>query len=326
MQQQFTARKYFGNKSRLLEFIKESLRKYGVANINSAADLFCGTGVVSWMFADMGARYVWANDAEPYAVALVKARLTVPPKGRDLNKMYHSPPCVGWITRNNSAKDDANRQLFTRKTAMQLDAAAAAIPASDVHGIAALLEATLRHSNGMGTLYTALPVAYAPKGDVQLIPVTPAVSRPVAHKVTLCDAISAKIRRRFDVIYIDPPYTRSSDYTRQYHLLNTLVLKDMPEVRGKYNVRADAVTSRFAKRGTCKRAFEELLENCSGKCNYICISYSTYALVTVDELKALLKKSHFHKIKVYSLEIPKYGAASHSVREILILATCARQT
>lgn len=323
---QFTARKYFGNKSRLLEFIKASLREYGVTDIKSAADLFCGTGVVSWMFADMGA-YVWANDAEPYAAALTEARLTVLPAGRDLDKMYNAgQPRVGWVTRYGSAKDDADRQLFTRKTAMQLDAIAAAVPTRDVHGVAALLEATLRHSNGMGTLYTALSVAYAPKGKVQLIPVTPAVSKPIAHRVTVGDATSAKIRRRFDVIYIDPPYTRSSDYSRQYHLLNTLVLRDNPDVRGKYNVRTDAVTSRFAKRGTCKQAFEELLENCSGKCNYICISYSTYALVSLPELKALLKKTHFTKVKVYSLDVPKYGAASQSVREILIMATGARQT
>lgn len=320
---QFTARKYFGNKSRLLAFIKGSLRKYGVNDITSAADLFCGTGLVSWMFADMGATYIWANDSEPYALALTKARLTVMPPGRDLESLYRRPPRVGWITRHNSAIDDAGRQLFTRKTAMQLDAAAAAIPHSDIHAVAALLEATLRLSNGMGTLNTALQGAFAPKENFQLMPVSPSVTRPVAHKVTLGDATSANIRRHFDIIYVDPPYTRSSDYSRQYHLLNTLVLKDSPDVRGKYNVRADAVTSSFAKRGTCKKAFEDLLSKCSGKCTYLCISYSAYALVPMDELKALLQQSHFTKIKVFSKQIPKYRASRQVVRELLILATCA---
>ncbi len=319
----FTARKYFGNKARLLDFIKESLRKYGATRLNACADLFCGTGLVSWMFADMGANYVWANDVEPYARALTKARLTVLPVGRDLDAEYNTQltPRVGWITRHNTTKDAANRQLFTRKTAMRLDALAHAIPSSDVHAVAALLEATLRHSNGMGTLYTALPVKYAPKGDVQLISVKPTVSRKIRHSVTLGDATGVRIKKVFDIIYIDPPYTRSSDYSRQYHLLNTLVLKDRPSVIGKYNVRSDATTSKFSKRSTCRQAFDELIKNCSGKCRYICISYSTYALVSKADLKSSLKAAGFTNIKMFQLPLAKYGTPSQQVHELILLAT-----
>ncbi len=141
------------------------------------------------------------------------------------------------------------------------------------------------------------------------------------HAVTLGDATNVRIGKVYDIIYIDPPYTRSSDYSRQYHLSNTLVLKDTPSVTGKYNVRSDATTSRFSKRSTCREAFEELINNCSGKCRYICISYSTYALVSKADLKSLLKVAGFTNIKMFKLALPKYGTPSEQVHELLVLAT-----
>ena len=45
-------RRYLGNKYKLLPFIKEIVDKHCL-NINSVADLFAGTGTVSWALSDI---------------------------------------------------------------------------------------------------------------------------------------------------------------------------------------------------------------------------------------------------------------------------------
>ena len=60
------------------------------------------------------------------------------------------------------------------------------------------------------------------------------------------------------VIYADPPYSRAQ-YSRYYHVLETLVLYDYPEATGKGRYRADRVSTGFSRAGEVVHAMSEFV-------------------------------------------------------------------
>lgn len=89
-----------------------------------------------------------------------------------------------------------------------------------------------------------------------------------------------------DIVYADPPYTRDH-YSRFYHVLETLALRDSPSIstnktrgvvlpsRGAY--RTDRHQSPFCIRSEAPKAFEELFALISASRVPLVLSYSPYA-------------------------------------------------
>ena len=119
---------------------------------------------------------------------------------------------------------------------------------------------------------------------------------------------------QFDAVYADPPYTRDH-YSRYYHVLETMSLRDDPEVsttkihagksprvsRGIYRV--DRYQSPFCIKSKAASAFEELCNCVSNRHIPLVISYSPYKqdsknrprLLSVDELLEIASR-HFSKV------------------------------
>ena len=111
-----------------------------------------------------------------------------------------------------------------------------------------------------------------------------------------------------DVIYADPPYTRDH-YSRFYHVLETLCLRDNPAIsstfmsgpisRGLY--RTDRHQSPFCIKSKAPTAFMELFSGANGR--PLLISYSPFVkdghprLMTIEAITALAKK-HYKSVKV----------------------------
>lgn len=116
----------------------------------------------------------------------------------------------------------------------------------------------------------------------------------------------------FSVIYADPPYTRDH-YSRYYHVLETLCLRDNPEVstvkvdqklrlsRGVYRIQRHQ--SPFCIKSEAPGAFATLFEDVRRLQVPLVLSYSPYAkdrnarprLMTVDAL-VTLAKGYFRKV------------------------------
>ncbi len=94
-----------------------------------------------------------------------------------------------------------------------------------------------------------------------------------------------------DVVYADPPYFKEH-YSRYYHLLETLVLYDYPQITfnprldaftvGRY--RAERFTSPFGRKSTALSAFKSLADACSTSGCRLAISYSKNSIVAVDDI------------------------------------------
>lgn len=123
------------------------------------------------------------------------------------------------------------------------------------------------------------------------------------------------------VIYADPPYTRDH-YSRYYHVLETLCLRDFPDIsttlltgigessRGLY--RTDRHQSPFCIKSKAPAAFSSLFEGAKKLGVPILVSYSPYVrdghprLMTVDAVAKVAAKHYSH------VEITPARSFSHS--------------
>ncbi|WP_209443022.1 DNA adenine methylase [Herbaspirillum frisingense] len=90
-------------------------------------------------------------------------------------------------------------------------------------------------------------------------------------------------------VYFDPPYTRD-EYSRYYHVLETLVRYDYPDVSGKPSIPKRGASGRYAS-GFSTRTNQQIelllaqvLEQCLDR-NWTCLwSYSSSAAATIDSV------------------------------------------
>ncbi|MDC4783561.1 DNA adenine methylase [Acinetobacter baumannii] len=128
------------------------------------------------------------------------------------------------------------------------------------------------------------------------------------------------------VIYADPPYA-NVHYSRFYHVLETLVKYDYPEVKFKGRYRQDRHQSPFSKKKEAIPAFEKMFTLIKEKNSRMVLSYSDGGVIDLDTLLTLAKKTFGETYKV-SIETMEYlhsrlgrtGGKNINVNEILIIA------
>lgn len=138
------------------------------------------------------------------------------------------------------------------------------------------------------------------------------------YKVLLkeCDDI-----KQVDTIYLDSPYSQEQ-YSRFYHVLETVVKYDLPKVDFKAKYRNDRFRSSFCYKNKVKEAFEEIITFCKENDINLVISYSNKALLSVDDLLNLCK-NYFHSVSIQYIDYKHstQGKGSNTLKEILI--TCS---
>jgi adenine-specific DNA-methyltransferase len=144
-----------------------------------------------------------------------------------------------------------------------------------------------------------------------------------------CDSLLRAIRSSDDVgvVYCDPPYT-DDQYSRFYHVWETLVLYDYPKVTGVGLYRPDRFTTDFSLRSRVADAFKALVEEVASTGADLVLSYPSNGLLhdvggnPLDVLKATYPKAqlvteidHSHSTMGASK-----GSATATVSECLYLA------
>lgn len=102
------------------------------------------------------------------------------------------------------------------------------------------------------------------------------------------------------VIYVDPPYFKEH-YSRYYHILDTFVLYDYPELSinpqtgdrtiGLY--RKHRIVSDFGLKSSVANAFSDLFKACSRTHANIAISYASTSLLQIERLITLSQEHNF---------------------------------
>jgi len=129
------------------------------------------------------------------------------------------------------------------------------------------------------------------------------------------------------VVYADPPYT-DDQYSRFYHLLDTLVLYDYPEVSGAGLYRAGRFTTPFSLRSKAVGALDKLAGSSVALGADLILSYPSNGLIHEAGAKpeAILKR-YYRKVECcYSLSHrhstfgASKGPATSNVTELIYLA------
>ncbi len=132
------------------------------------------------------------------------------------------------------------------------------------------------------------------------------------------------------VIYVDPPYFKEH-YSRYYHILDTFVLYDYPELSinpqtgdrtvGLY--RKHRIVSDFGLKSSVANAFSDLLKVCSRTHANIAISYASTSLLQIERLITLSQEHNF-TARIETMKLMHSGQGqprNRVVTEYLILLT-----
>jgi adenine-specific DNA-methyltransferase len=128
-------------------------------------------------------------------------------------------------------------------------------------------------------------------------------------------------------IYADPPYT-DDQYSRYYHVYETLIKYDYPPIASKGRYRPDRFRSVFSLRGQVAAAFESLVNNAAAIGADLIVSYPSSGLLhEIGETPERFLRRHYNKVEVsYSIEHEhstlgaSKGAAKSPVTEIIYWA------
>jgi adenine-specific DNA-methyltransferase len=147
----------------------------------------------------------------------------------------------------------------------------------------------------------------------------PACSGNKAFCLDAADCISTVKDEGVRLVYLDPPYS-AAQYSRFYHLLETMVLYDSPRLSFKGLYRQNRYHSPFCYRSRVAGAFKQLVLLSRRVLNAnLVISYSDRGLLPLDELVALCR-DEYNEVDVLFHSHPhsSQGKGVNTVREVLI--------
>ena len=322
--------KYLGSKRTLLPSLVQILQEF--PELTSAADVFSGTSRVGHAFKRAGFRVV-ANDHNAYAHCLAQCYVATDLEAvehdaaRLLAELDQLPGRAGWFTQtfcvearffqpHNGERIDAIREAIEQKSLP---------PELRAVLLTALMEAADRVDSTCG-LQMAYVKDWAPRSYNALSLRMPAVLPAVAHgrcQALRMDANLAARQMDVDIAYIDPPYNQHS-YLSNYHIWESLVLWDKPEVYGIARKRVDcrARKSEYNRKRSHRAIFDDLINALAAP--LLVVSFNNEGYQSRPELEQLLaahgqvfvvtrdfKRYVGAQIGVYNPDGDKVGQISH---------------
>lgn len=125
-------------------------------------------------------------------------------------------------------------------------------------------------------------------------------------------------------IYIDPPYT-NAHYSRFYHILETLVLYDYPNIEFFGRYRSDRYQSPFCIRSEALEEFNRMIKLCHDNKKKIVISYSdtSQCILKRSEIEQIVKK-HYQNVKIKEIDYlyRNFGQKPNKVKGNELLIIC----
>lgn len=128
-----------------------------------------------------------------------------------------------------------------------------------------------------------------------------------------------EIMKNVDCFYLDSPYT-NDQYSRFYHVLETICKYDYPKLFHKAKYREERVSSQFCYSGKVLNEFEKIISFSSNNNSSLVISYSNKGVAKINDVLELCKKYYKNVIlKEYDFNHSSQGNGSIKIKEILII-------
>jgi adenine-specific DNA-methyltransferase len=306
--------KYLGSKRVLVPQLGDIADRVGA---RTAVDLFTGTTRVAQELKRRGLE-VTATDLATYSqvlsdcyIATDAATVDVEELDSALTRLDALPGEPGYFTRTFCEES----RFFQPRNGARIDAVREAIEA-DHRGspLFPILLTSLMLAADRVDSTTGLQMAYlkewAPRAhqDLQLRrpELLPGPGATVCGDATLTVDTLPPV----DLMYLDPPYNQHRYFTN-YHIWETLVRWDEPEVYGVARKRIDArdesTRSVFNSKRTMPAAMADLL--CRARAEVVVLSYNDEAWVTADEIVAMLRDAGHEDVRVLAFDNKRYVGA-----------------
>jgi adenine-specific DNA-methyltransferase len=324
---------YIGSKYQLLDWLTTNIQqKTGWTSFQGKriADLFGGTGIVSYHFRTLGATVI-SNDAELYSSIITKAftSSTYTSRCKDLlasiNGELSTQSLVGYMTTHYSPTETCERMFFTTENAKKLDFVRKRLedlrPSISDEEYTFLLASLLISADKVSNT----PAVYGcylknfkktAEKAFQLVPIHTRTIQPVqGSKTYKSDVLSPELLNSInvDLVYLDPPYNERQ-YSKNYFPLNQLAKKPSdlgtePELKGKTGIPTDCFLSPFCKKGKpVEEAFETV---CRGvKAQWIFISYNSESLIPKARMLEILQK--LGKVSVVEADYKRFKSFKYN--------------
>ncbi len=329
--------KYIGSKRRLVPLLLDIV-KTRAPWAKTAVDLFSGSARVAFALKEAGLR-VHANDHNAYAHTLARCYVEADADAagditRVLDELSRLKPRAGWFTK--TFCEDA--RFFHPKNGARVDAMRERIaqmalpPALESAVLVSLMEAADRVDSTVGVQMAYLK-AWAPRAlqDLslrvpRLLPRAPH-GPGAAHRL---DAADAARELHADVAYLDPPYNQHN-YLRNYHVWESLVLWDKPEVYGRAQKRVDCKERRsdFNLKPRALAALADVVANIRAR--LLVVSFNDEGFIDrrtleglleqrgrVDVIKVQSRRYVGARIGIYNPSGEKVGSVSHLTNHELV--------
>ncbi|MDQ3035692.1 MAG: DNA adenine methylase [Myxococcota bacterium] len=322
--------KYLGSKRVLIDAILTAVRATGAGT--SVIDLFSGTSRVGHALKRAGYRVI-ANDHNAYASVLARCYVEADreeierPARMLIDELMRLPGRAGWFTETYCER----ARYFQPKNGARIEAMRDAIAQKDLPPeleavmLTSLMEAADRVDSTTGVQMAWLKSWAQRSGNDVSLRLPDVLSRAAAGKgeAHALDALDAAARLEADVAYVDPPYNQHS-YLGNYHVWETLVRWDQPEVYGVACKRVDVRDRRSAFNGknAAAVALARVIETLRARS--LVVSFSDEGYVARDAIESMLRArgevtviARDHKryvgaqIGIYNPSGAKVGQVSH---------------
>lgn len=332
--------RYIGSKARILDFISETVKStYGDVHNAVVADLFAGTASVADMFKKQNAKVI-SNDYLnfSYAIQVAKIKLNKEPVcelsyQEALDILNDLQGINGFFYREytleGSKNSGFNRNYFSVSNAKKIDDICVHLHEwlqknlinEDMYYLlaASLVDAITKVSNTSGTYGAFLKIDDQRKNKSILLERMEITDNHQTN-TCYCEDIEYVIEQvGGDILYLDPPYN-SRQYPPYYHILETAVLYDEPDIYGITGRRPyQEKLSPFCMKEKALPAMVNIVAK--AQFQHIYISYSTDGIVPYKQMCDALRP--YGDVECFFRHYRRYksndgGNIENKLKEILI--------
>ena len=317
--------RYLGNKTSIVEHITNLLSSHSLLRRDlTFFDAFCGTGTVAANVCD--SMNVIVNDNLLFATTYAKGRMvknlcTFENLGFNPIEYFNETNELreGFVY-NNYAPTAGQRMYFSDVNAQRIDFFRQTIEEWYTHNVinenecvyllACLLESISKVANVAG-VYGAFLKSWDPRATkpIQFLEISEELNEDVRN-ISPIQTINGNIEEiiedvECDVLYLDPPYTNNS-YSVQYHILETIIRNDNPELKGITGARQYTnIHNQWSKKHEVEVVFERVIAKTKAK--HIIMSYSSDGVMSKAYIMNVLKRyCNVDSVKILEIPYKKY--------------------
>lgn len=297
--------KYIGSKKTLNDHIINLICDE-CSDIKTVIDVFTGTTRVAQALRRQGYKVTtsdlsWASEAYAYTFVHNKSNLHLRKYITELNALQ---PIVGWITNNYCdviSKDGTPVMVWQEDNGMKADAIREKIDEYDLDYwekmtlITSLIFALDAVDNTVGVQQAYLKDWCIRSYNPLKLKLPEMLWNPIIDEELPIDEhhVGNALEIDYpeaDLAYLDPPYS-PHQYSTYYHIWDSIVRWDKPDVALATNRRADRTSgkneliSAWNRKADALDAFGQLIDRL--KTRYVLVSYSSDSIVPIEDLIAL---------------------------------------